>query len=88
MAVPGFPRGGGATPRGVPTYDFVKISQKVHEIERNWTSRGGGPVSPAPPLDLPLTTTGYCCLLFILHTALFDMLNEDGHNRYTECLAA
>ena len=24
---------------GVPTYDFVKFSQKLHEIERIWTSK-------------------------------------------------
>ena len=29
------PRGGG----GAPTYDFAKISQKLHEIERIWTPR-------------------------------------------------
>ena len=37
----GFPRGGGANSRGAPAYDFAKISQKLHEIERIWT-RGGG----------------------------------------------
>ena len=30
---------------GAPTYDFVKISQKLHEIERIWTPRG-----PSHPL--------------------------------------
>ena len=41
-ADPGFPRGGGAnSPRGVPTYDFAKFSQKLHEIERIWTPQGG-----------------------------------------------
>ena len=30
-------RGGGA-----PTYDFAKISQKLHEIERIWTPGWGG----------------------------------------------
>ena len=41
----GFPREGGAnSPGGAPTYDFAKISQKLHEIERIWT----------PPLDPPL----------------------------------
>ena len=39
----GFPRGGGAnSPGGAPTYDFTKISQKLHEIERIWTPGGGG----------------------------------------------
>ena len=41
----GFPRGGGAnSPGGAPTYDFAKISQKLHEIERIWTPGGGGRV--------------------------------------------
>ena len=26
---------------GAPTYDFAKFSQKLHEIERIWTLRGG-----------------------------------------------
>ena len=26
---------------GAPTYDFAKFSQKLHEIERIWTPRGG-----------------------------------------------
>ena len=57
VADPGFPRGGGAnSPGGVPTYDFVKISQKLHEIERIWTPRGGR-ASPAPPLR---SATGKC----------------------------
>ena len=50
MADPGFLRGGGAnSPGGVPIYDFAKISQKLHKIERIWTPG-------APPLDLPLTS--------------------------------
>ena len=52
VADPGFPEEGAPTPRGVPTYDFAKISQKLHEIERIWT----GGASPAPPLDPPLAT--------------------------------
>ena len=55
MADPGFPRGGGAnSPGGVPTYDFAKFSQKLHEIEKIWTPGRGGRVSLAPPLDPPL----------------------------------
>ena len=43
-------RRGCQLPRGgAPTYDFAKISQKLHEIERIWTP-GGGRASPAPPL--------------------------------------
>ena len=49
VADPGFPRGGGANSPGggggAPTYDFAKISQKLHEIERIWTPRGGGRAS-------------------------------------------
>ena len=45
---PGFPRGGGAnSPGGAPTYDFAKISQKLHEIERIWTP--GGHIPRARP---------------------------------------
>ena len=50
---PGFPRGGG-TNSNSPTYDFAKISQKLHEIERIWAPGGMGGLSLAPPLDLPL----------------------------------
>ena len=41
VADPGFPRGGAPTHQGAPTYDFAKISQKLHEIERIWTPGGG-----------------------------------------------
>ena len=45
---------GGTNPGGgEPTYDFAKISQKLHEIERIWTR---GYVSLVPPLDPPLLT--------------------------------
>ena len=46
VADPGFPLGGGAnSPRAAPTYDFAKISKKLHEIERIW-ARGGVPHAP------------------------------------------
>ena len=33
-----FSRGRGANPpEGTPTYDFAKISEKLHGIEKNWT---------------------------------------------------
>ena len=39
---PGFPVGGGANPLGgAPTYDFVKFSEKLHEIEKILDRRGG-----------------------------------------------
>ena len=41
VANQGFPRGGDANPPGVPTYDFAKFSQKLHEIEGIWTPRRG-----------------------------------------------
>ena len=38
------PRRGGQLPGGgAPTYDFAKISQKLHEIERIWTRGGARP---------------------------------------------
>ena len=53
-ADPGFPVGGGADPRGgAPTYDFVKFSKKLHEIEKN-LGRRGGRAPGAPPLNPPL----------------------------------
>ena len=44
-ADPGFPLGGGGPTLqgGSPTYDFFKISQKLHEIEK-YLGRGGGAV--------------------------------------------
>ena len=46
VADPGFPRAGGTnSPGGVPTYEFAKFSQKLHEIERIWTP-GGIPRAP------------------------------------------
>ena len=37
-----FPEEGAPTLQGgAPTYDFAKISQKLHEIERIWTPGGG-----------------------------------------------
>ena len=42
-------RGGGAnSPGGAPTYDFDKISQKMHEIERIWAPWGGARPSRPP----------------------------------------
>ena len=37
-----FPEVGAPTLQGAPTYDFAKISQKLHKIERIWTPGGGG----------------------------------------------
>ena len=43
---PGFQQGGAPTLQaGLPTYDFNKNFQKLHEIETIWTRREGGGVS-------------------------------------------
>ena len=41
---PGFPVGGGADPGGTSTYDLVKISEKLHEIEKFLDRREGAPL--------------------------------------------
>ena len=41
-----FPEERAPTPGGAPTYDFAKIPQKLHEIERIWT---GGARPSRPP---------------------------------------
>ena len=52
-ADPGFPVGGGADPLGgAPTYDFVKFSEKLHEIEKILGRRGAR--AGCAPLNLPL----------------------------------
>ena len=38
------PRRGRQLSGGMPTYDFAKFAQKLHEIERIWTPRGGARV--------------------------------------------
>ena len=54
-ADPGFSVGGGADPPGgAPTYDYVKISEKLHEIEkildRRGACTGGAPLRSATEL--------------------------------------
>ena len=48
------PRWGRQLPRRAPTYDFGKISQKLHEIKRIWTWVGARPkfYYVDPPLDI------------------------------------
>ena len=52
------PRGGREPSKGgggVWTHNYAEFSQKLHEIERIWTPRGGGGLRPSrPPLDPPL----------------------------------
>ena len=49
---PGFPVGGGADSGGggAPTYDFVNISQKLHEIEKILGRGEGEWRAPGRPL--------------------------------------
>ena len=58
-ADPGFPVRGGANPRrggGTPTYDFAKISGKLHEIEKILGRTGVAGAHRGRPLR---STTGY-----------------------------
>ena len=49
VADPGFPRGGGANPKGgAPTYYLANFSRKLHENEEILGQRGGH-VPRAPP---------------------------------------
>ena len=49
VADPGFPRGGGANPKGgAPTYYLANFSRKLHENEEIWGQRGARP-SRLPP---------------------------------------
>ena len=49
----GFPVRGGANPLGVPTYNFAKFPQKLHEIVKILGHREGG-TRRGTPLDPPL----------------------------------
>ena len=55
-ADPGFRIGGSANPPGVPTYDFAKFCEKLHEIEKIWA------VGRRPP---PKSATEYYTFLLI-----------------------
>ena len=54
VADPGFSLGGAPTLQRVPTYDFAKISRKLHEIEIIWTAGWGGGGALYIPLDPPM----------------------------------
>ena len=49
VAHPGFPVGGGAKPPWGATYNFAKISRKLHGIENFLGRRGCAPVTPLDP---------------------------------------
>ena len=65
-ADPGFPVGGGANPRGAPTYDFVKFSEKLHEIEKILGRRGGR--APGAPPPKSATGSNYASIHVSLET--------------------
>ena len=46
---------GAPTLHGAPAYDFPKVSQELHEIERISTPGGGVGGVPRDTLDMPLT---------------------------------
>ena len=53
----GFPRGGGANPKGgAPTYYLANFSWQLHENEEILGQRGRRVSLAPPPLDLPLLT--------------------------------
>ena len=62
MADQDFPEEGAPTPHWVPTYDFVKFSQKMREIERIWIQGGTHPSRPLP-LDPPLRILQFLWML-------------------------
>ena len=79
---------GAPTPRGAPTYDLAKFSQKLHEIERIWTR--GVRVPRAPPLDPPLLTAAMAATkcqypggLFVKRSLLID--GESAYRRGSAC---
>ena len=80
VADPGFPRGGGANPkgRGAPAYYLANFSRKLHENEEIWGQRGGR--VPRAPLRsataviverviLPPEKEDFCELLFATSNA-------------------
>ena len=68
MADPGFSLGGGTNRRGgggvLPKYDFAKISQKLHKIERIWTGGGEGARPNFYYVDPPLKGSWLTCTKF------------------------
>ena len=81
----GFPRGGGANPAGVSTYDFAKFSQKRHEIERIWNPRDGGTRPKFYYVDPPLILQN-SCLLASLAQFIFQLIylkSLPGRRQYT-----
>ena len=58
--------GGWGGGNGAPTYNFVKFSKKLHEIEKILGHRGAPP--PNPPLHVVQQNYWYCMLFSNLFT--------------------
>ena len=88
VADPGFPRGGGASPKGggAPTYYLTNFCRKLHEMKK-FCARGGARPS-RPPLrsaTVYSTTGGYVCTGLCLFTGggeylwpLLQVLSQGG----------
>ena len=78
MADPGFPRGGGAKPRGgAPSYYLANFPRKLHENEE---ISGRGARGTRPPLDPPLTIN-------TVQTSLFVFVRRCKVNQFRALLA-
>ena len=70
-ADPGFPVGEGANPPGgggAPTYDFAKLCETLHEIEKSLGHGGGG--APGEGGGFPKSATGYIGISFFSYLML------------------
>ena len=78
-ADPGFPGGGGANPRGgAPTYDFVKFSENLHEIEKILGCRGGARQGCPPK-----SATEYLATSVIPYRQCVSPTEKDSHIQYS-----
>ena len=67
-----FPEEGAPTPQGgTPTYDFAKISPKLHKIERIWGPGGG--VVPCTPLRCAIVQLCHC-----MYTSKGQLIADKG----------
>ena len=63
-----FPKVGAPTLQEMPTYDFAKISQKLHEIERIWAHRGGAhPSCPCRSTNASMYICTFMCTFTCTH---------------------
>ena len=75
---------GALTVQGVPTYDFTKFSQKLHESVSIWTPGGGGGdgwgrVPGTPALDPPLVNTYGSKVRFRTEQKKFQLYSKEKH---------